>query len=160
MRARIPPPLRLGFSDWVELANRRNDEYERQQEEALNEGGANASVINAERWNRGFQRAGAERNLPWMAWLEAAAQGQDEMPVFGYEEGQGLDKLRTTADLPQAANKGWGSWQSLEAPNKSLEGPNRSLEGLRKAAKPRKPKSQFDAATEAYRAAGGKTEYI
>ena len=117
MRARIPPPLRLGFSDWVELANRRNDEYEREQEEALNAGGANASVINAERWNRGFQRAGAERNLPWMAWLEAAAQGQDEMPVFGRRKGMGLDKL----GLRQAANKGWGDWQSLEAPWQKLE---------------------------------------
>ena len=159
MRTRIPPRLDLGFSDWVELANRRNDEYERQQEKALNEGGANASVINAERWNRGFQRAGAERNLPWMAWLEAAAQGQDEMPVFGAED-TSLDKLPTSPESQRAANRGWGNWQSLEAPNKSLEGPNRSLEGLRKAAKPRKPKSQFDAAMEAYRAAGGKTEYI
>ena len=108
MKTTIPPPLRLGFSDWVELANRRNDEYERQQEEALNEGGANASVINAERWNRGFQRAGAERNLPWMAWLEAAAQGRDEMPMFGYQgKNRGLAKL----GLKQAANQGWGNWQ-------------------------------------------------
>ena len=115
-RLTIPPPLHLGFSDWAELANRRNDEYERSQEEALNEGGANASVINAERWNRGFQRAGAERNLPWMAWLEAAAQGQDQMPVFG-RKNTSLHKL----GLRQAANQGWGNWQSLEAPHQKLE---------------------------------------
>ena len=154
-RLTIPPPLRLGFSDWVELANRRNDEYERSQEEVLNEGGAGASVMNAERWNRGFQRAGAERNLPWMAWLEAAAQGRDEMPVFGGRNtGEGLDTLPDTHDLPQATNQGWGKWGSLEAP---------SLMGLRKAAAQRKaasPQGQFEAATQRYRQAGGKTEYV
>ena len=108
MRATIPPPLRLGFSDWVELANRRNDEYEREQEEALNAAGANAGEINQSRWNRGFQRAGAERNLPWMAWLEAAAQGRDEMPVFGAQKNRGLAKR----GLRQAANP--GSYQKLE----------------------------------------------
>ena len=117
MRATIPPPLRLGFSDWVELARRRNDEYEREQEEALNEAGANASVVNAERWNRGFQRAGAERNLPWMAWLEAAAQDRKDMPVCGSQKNRGLAKL----GLRRAANQGWGNRQSLEAPWQKLE---------------------------------------
>ena len=116
MKATIPPRLDLGFSDWVELARRRNDEYDREQEDALNAVGANAGDVNRSRWNRGFERAGAERNLPWMAWLEAAAQGRDEMPVFG-SKGRSLAKL----GLRQATNQGWGNWQSLEAPYQKLE---------------------------------------